>query len=220
MLPIKKGKHQSSYKAHDVQELPACKRGCCNGGTKLEEVTNHYLTWVEAHSMRWNPHNVAWAAKSPRLDRPGNLGETKHHCSLLKRGSNKMTPNGILTDWYPMPCSAIIRVDGSAADGNTFRDKTLEHSALQGMFPSNPSSQGSGNSLEEKGKECQSQRGQRNQGLLDLAGMAGVYELRDCTGPAQVCTRWRSKSWKRSGHSPPFLAQTLSLMDSRLQVES
>ena len=52
-----KHKHQSSYKLFNLSGMVTfCMIHQCNGGTKLFGVTNQYLIYIKAHSMKYNQY--------------------------------------------------------------------------------------------------------------------------------------------------------------------
>lgn len=101
------------------------------------------------------------------------------------------------THWW-MPYSSIMRNASSYSRGEQTHSKcyteTLKHTALNGTFPSNASTQSSGKWSEEEAEKCKSQREWRTTGKqgplkkLSKAHMDSETKAAS-TGTTWVCTR-------------------------------
>lgn len=95
--------------------------------------------------------DTAQGTQNPRLDRPGTKGENQNYCFAEGTQTQWLTTSSKLIDQgLAQPSAEKL---SSAADrtklGNVQRDIS-EHLVLNGMSPSKPSPQGSGNSVEEE----------------------------------------------------------------------
>lgn len=93
-------------------------------------------------------------------------------------------------------------------------------SAVDEIFPSDPSLQGPG-----REKECKSQRGwtkSRKEGLLNTVQPKHIWAQRDCGSVHRTCIALHqigSQCWEVKGHKSPSLNQNLFPMDSHLQMK-
>lgn len=86
------GSSKQTQRFVTLQEGPASKTHCCNGGTKLVRVSKQYLIWVKAHSKSWNPHPVLlgwiriWGL-------PRDPGKKTYHCPAKAGLLNLLRPS-------------------------------------------------------------------------------------------------------------------------------
>lgn len=140
-------KHHASYKCIHLQEWPVYRyAGVIESWGRDQSVSELSPSpWAGTHSQH------CLGSLEPESRQARDLGENQIQLFCLKNVETKWLLTTFCCIYRSVPCSAIIRDASSCIRDPQLKDKqTLAYWVLKRMSPSNSSSQGSGNSVEEE----------------------------------------------------------------------